>query len=153
MTTIACNLFQMAADSLVSHDDIGTGSYLGSKLHRIRRSIFGEAGEDISGVGLALDWLVNDYTTHQPPLPEDDWDWNLLELAPDGIFVWDTWMRREPIRETTMAIGSGRKVALYCMRFLAMNPAEAIAEAAKVDHHTREPVVVLNLKSSKRKKR
>lgn len=142
MTTIACNLKCMAGDSLVSHDDIGIGSYLSIKVRRIRNSIFGEAGEDCSGIGLALDWLKNDWDTHQPPVPEDDWDWNILELSPEGIFVWDTWMHREPVMEPTMAIGSGRKVALYCMRFLGMTPEQAVHEAAKVDHHTRAPVRV-----------
>ena len=148
MTTIACNLNEMAADSLVSDDYIGVGVYLGVKLHVIHGSLFGEAGECVNGVGLALDWLRNDRKKYLPPTPEEDWDWRLLELSKDGIFVWDTWMRREPIREASMAIGSGRKVALYCMRILGMSPEQAILEAAKVDHHTRPPVAVERLRKS-----
>lgn len=140
MTTIACNLKEMAGDSLVTDDDIGTGTRLGMKLWRVRKSVFGVAGEDCSGEGLARYWLEHDYKTHQPPVPDDDWDWHFLELSPQGIFVWDKWMHREQVMEETMAIGSGRKVALYCMRILHMTPAKAVFEASKVDHHTRPPV-------------
>lgn len=146
MTTIACSLKEMAGDSLVTDDDVGTGAYLGTKIHRIRGSLFGEAGENCSGAGLALEWLRNDRKTHQPPIPDEDWDWRILELSKEGIFIWDTWMRRERVKETTMAIGSGRKVALYCMRVLGYGPERAVHEAAKVDHHTQAPVSVERIK-------
>lgn len=152
MTTIACNLEMIVGDSLVSHDDIGTGAYLGMKLHRIGNSIFGEAGEDCSGIGIALDWLRMGKHRADPPYPIEDSDWNLLELAADGIFVWDTWLRREPVYEPNMAIGSGRKVALYCMRVLKYDPLKAVAEAAKVDHHTRAPFHVERLSKKPRRK-
>ena len=144
MTTVACNSKEMAGDSLVTDDEIGVGAYSGIKLHRIGKSIFGESGEDCSGIGHALKWLRTNRKSAPPDAIEDS-DWHLLELAPDGIFVWDTWMHREPVKEQTMAIGSGRKVALYCMRYLNMSPEQAVFEASKVDHHTRPPVLVEKL--------
>ena len=46
-----------------------------------------------------------------------------------------------------LAVGSGRKVALYCMKYRGMSPAEAVAEACKVDHWSEVPIYRASLKS------
>lgn len=154
MTTIACDLRRMAGDSLVTHDDIGTGAYLSRKVRRIGDSLFGDSGENVEEIGLAWEWLES--KKRKPSLrPEfqEDADFHFLELSPEGIFIWNFSLTREPVLEPSMALGSGRKVALYCMRELGMKPNEAVLQAAKMDHGTRGPVTVLSLKNAKRKRR
>jgi hypothetical protein len=146
MTTIACNRSQMAGDSLLTCTDIGTGAYLSTKVRRIGKSIFGECGENCEESGLAWEWLQSKRKPDARPEFQEDADFYFLELSPSGIFVWNFSLTRETVLEDNMAVGSGRKVALYCMRYLGMTPAEAVTEAAKVDHHTRAPVVVMDLK-------
>jgi ATP-dependent protease HslVU (ClpYQ) peptidase subunit len=148
MTTIACNRREIAADSCVTHGDIGIGAgqYRTPKLHRIGRSIFGERGESMAGVSQALWWLRKGAKRHDMPKLPKDADFYLLELAPQGIFLWDSYLDRELIDEPNFTIGSGGKVALYCMRELKMTPAQAVAEAAKVDAYTRAPIITMKLK-------
>lgn len=146
MTTIACNRKEMAADSLFTFDDAGVGAFPTRKLYRIADSIFGEAGEDNSSSRM-IRWLVNGRREDERP----HFDKNeknaciLIELSPEGIHVWDHELFPYPVREDTFAIGSGRKVALYCMRVLNMSPEQAVKEACKVDHGTREPIDVERL--------
>lgn len=148
MTTIACNRRVIAADSCLTHQDIGigTGQFPTQKLHRIGRSIFGERGEDMAGIALALDWLRKGAKYSKRPEIPDDADWYLLELAPEGIYLWDTTLTRDPVKEPNFAIGSGAKAALYCMRFLKMSPLRAVEEASRVDAFTRAPFVVETLR-------
>lgn len=140
MTTIACSLSEMAADSLVTDEYVGTGEYPSSKLHRIGDSIFGESGENCEEIGLAVEWLKRGQIPDERPEFSEDADFILLELSPKGIFVWGKYLFPTAVNEKTMAIGSGRKVALYCMRFLKMTPEQAVMEASKVDRYTKPPV-------------
>lgn len=147
MTTIACNLREIAGDSLVSLDGVGTDEFLSKKLYRIGKSIFGETGENCNDVGIALEWLkAGRKPKDRPRIVGGPSEFLLLELSPDGIFVWNTSLTRDPIKESCMAVGSGRKVALYCMRYLGMTPAKAVEEAAKVDRYTKPPIYVERLR-------
>ena len=144
MTTIACNLREIAADSCVTYDDlgIGTGQYSSRKLHRIGSSVYGERGESTAEVPILLDWIRRGCRPKTRPTLSKAADFFLLELSPDGIFLWTHHCAREPVDEPNFAIGSGGKVALYCMRYLKMSPSEAVVEAAKVDIFTKGPFMV-----------
>lgn len=145
MTTIACDRNSMAADSLFSFDDAGTGAFPTRKLYRSGDSIYGEAGE--GHTTRIIKWLMAGRPEkNRPGFTENERkDAYVIELSPEGIFIWDHELFPYPVKETTFAIGSGRKVALYCMRYLNMSPEQAVKEACKVDHHTREPVDVERL--------
>jgi hypothetical protein len=139
----------MAGDSCYTFDDIGlgTGQSPTRKLHRIGNSLFGERGEHMNGVGAMLDWIRRGAKWKARPAMPVDANFYLLELAPEGIFLWDNDYSRDPILEPNFAIGSGCKAALYCMRVLGMSPRQAVEEAAKVDAYTKAPFTVLKLKS------
>lgn len=146
MTTIACNRNEIAADSCVTYEGVGTDKYLSIKLHRIGKSIFGETGNNCDETGLALEWLRNGARPKVRPKLSEHAEFRLLELNPDGIFIWTPRLTREPILEENMAVGSGRKVALYCMRVLKMSPEAAVLEASKMDEWTKPPVIVERLR-------
>lgn len=148
MTTIACNRQELAADSCYTHDDIGigTGQFATLKIHRIGRSIFGMRGDNTVGQVQALQWIADGRRPSRRPEIPAKADWHLLELSPDGIYLWDQSLDREVVLERTFAIGSGAKVALYCMRELRMTPLKAVEEAAKVDAYTRGPFIVEKLR-------
>ena len=61
------------------------------------------------------------------------------------IWLWDETLDRDLVMEPNFAIGSGAKVALYCMRVLGMGPRKAVQEAARVDAYTKGPFVVERL--------
>lgn len=149
MTTIACTRTSIAADSCFTFDDIGigTGQAKCKKLHRVGRSVYGERGENCTGVNLVLDWLRRGGKWKQRPIVPKGAEWNLLELSPKGIFLWSSALDRDEINEPNFAIGSGAKAALYCMRYLSMNPLKAVEEAAKVDAFTRGPFFSHSIKS------
>lgn len=140
MTTIACNLQEMSADSLVSDEYVGTGEYASRKLHRIGDSIFGESGENCEEIGLAIEWFKRGQIPDERPEFTEDADFIILELSRKGIFVWNKFLVPTFIDERFMAIGSGRKVALYCMKHLKMPPEQAVLESSKVDRYTKPPI-------------
>ena len=148
MTTIACNLKEMAGDSCVTYDDIGvgTGQYSSKKVHRIGKSIFGERGESTAEVPILLEWIRGGCKPKRRPTLTKSADFFLLELSPSGIFLWTHHLAREPVLEQNFALGSGAKAALYCMRYLGMSPRKAVEEAAKVDAYTKAPFVVERLR-------
>lgn len=138
----------MAADSCFTFDDIGigTGQASSKKLHRIGKSLFGERGDDCTGVSIALDWIRRGRKWRDRPTMPADSSFNLLELNPQGIFLWSAALDRDCIDEPNFAVGSGAKVALYCMRYRGMSPVKAVEEASKVDAFTKGPFVIERLK-------
>lgn len=149
MTTIACNLREMAGDTRVTCEGIGTDSYSNIKLFVSYGSIYGTRGENCDGQVRGIEWLQDGKIPENRPDPPKDADWQILELSPAGIALYNTWMERDLLLDTCMAIGSGRKVALYCMRVLGMTPAQAVAEACKMDDFSGPPVYVCSLKGLK----
>lgn len=147
MTTVACDRKTIAADSCITYDDLGLGAGQHSvrKLHRIGKSIFGERGENMRGVSLALEWFKRGRSLNNIPVMPTDSDFYLLELSPKGIFLWDWAFSCDEILEPNFAIGSGAKAALYCMRVLKMPPLQAVQEASKVDAYTKAPFDAMNL--------
>ena len=140
MTTVAAwvrgDLGVIAADSRAS-DDSGVVQFNTPKLHRIGRSVFGVAGDD--WVDLFLQWRRSGGKELPPRIVElnaTDVDFNVIELAPDGIWFWNRTFTRIKIKDDTFAIGSGELVALYAMRKHGADPKQAVEAAASVDVHT-----------------
>lgn len=152
MTTIACNLKEMAADTQVTWEGVGGDAYSGIKLASGNGAVFGITGGNCDGSITALDWLISGGSKESKPLPPDydhDWDWKIIELSPKGIAIYNERLEKEENLEPLLAVGSGRKVALYCMKYLHMSPAEAVAEACKIDHWSNIPIYVINLMDGK----
>lgn len=145
MTTIACNMKEMAADTKVSCEGIGTDVYSSLKLFTAHGSIYGVHGEDCSGQIRGIEWLQQGAIPDNRPDPPAEADWHILALTPRGIAIYNTWMEKDPLLERCIAVGSGRKVALYCMKFLGMSPAQAVYEACKADDWTDTPIYVASL--------
>ena len=144
MTTIACNRREMAADAWVSWDD--EAGYPTVKLYRCRRSVFGLRGDNWANVFAA--WASGGFKPSRQPVIHnfEAADFDVLELAPDGIFHWDKHLVRIPVAAECYAVGTGAKVALYAMRVLDLAPAQAVAEACRIDDYSRPPITVMPLK-------
>lgn len=153
MTTIACNLREIAADTRVGWEGVGTDAFTGQKLFAAKNgALYGWTGENCTGSIRAMEWLLGDRpaeTKPHPPEYEHDWDWKLIELSKDGIAIYNEYLEREVTLEPVLAVGSGRKVALYCMKYLRMSPAEAVREACRVDHSSEIPVYTASLVAPK----
>lgn len=144
MTTIASNLKEIAADSRVTLEGVGSDAFQGEKLYIANGNIYGVAGEDCDGSILAIEWLrLGAMPDFRPSAAGAEW--NLIELSPAGLAVYNTHLEREPCYERILAIGSGRKVAMYCMKYLKMSPKEAVREACKVDDWSKPPIYYASL--------
>ena len=135
----------MASDSLITTYST-LMAYRSDKLYRAGKSIFGEAGDVAAGLRFRR-WAQDGMPKKDRPKFSgyDDDDFSVLELAPDGLWMWDSTMVRQSVMDPVYAIGSGSKVALYCVVVQKMSAEQAILEAAKVDVHTAGPVQVLRL--------
>lgn len=142
MTTIACNLKEIAADTRCSWDGVGTDTYSAVKLFAGKDALYAVTGEDCDGSMICIEWLQSGVGIQgRPDRPEEcSWDWKVIELSDDGIAIFNTYFERDVSIEPILAFGSGRKVAYYCMKYLGMSPAEAVREACKVDHHSELPI-------------
>ncbi|HUT03316.1 MAG TPA: hypothetical protein VM163_05440 [bacterium] len=150
MTTIACDRESIACDTRAGYTEVNDDTFVSLKLYPAKSvgALYGLSGENCAGAIMALEWLQSERNPELKPRPPDydhDWDWKLLELSRRGIAVYNEYLERDPIIERVAAIGSGAKVALYCMKILGMSPAEAVREACKVDHHSELPIYVVSL--------
>lgn len=144
MTTIACNLKEMAADSQVSGDS--SVPFATKKLWRHGDSLIGLCGM----LGPAMKFIQWRHAGGEHPKFRDDDYFMALELTPMGILYWDQHLVPAPVLEEEYAVGSGGDVALYCMRIRGMGPARAVAEACKIDPYSAEPVVTERLKVNRK---
>jgi|SRR5882672_28454 len=144
MTTVACNGREIAADSKCSSDD-GSFAFLSNKLHHFGESIYGEAGG--TGSSKVIKWLSRGATpTDEPAFSKKEGeDFVVLELTAKGMFLLDQALFRFPLKDKFMAIGSGRDVAMYAMKFLGLSPLEAVVAASKIDENTAGPFYSMDL--------
>lgn len=151
MTTIACNLREIAADTRVTWEGVGTDTYRSIKLYSGPKAIYAITGENCDGSLTAVDWLRGGALPLEKPVPpnENEWDWKIAELSSEGIAIYNTMAEREVCIEPFLAFGSGRKVAYYCMKYLGMSPPEAVREACRVDHWSELPIYHATLPSRK----
>jgi len=130
MTAIACNLKEMAADSLCHEED--SSSYMAAKMVKLPDgTILGGAGNNPEPV---MDWIARGSPPNDRPEfdPETD-DFSILHLKYDGIFLYQNKLVPMKLKEKTYAIGCGADISLYCMRVHRMAPALAVGEAIKIN--------------------
>ena len=144
MTTIACNLFEMAADTRVSiHDPVKESIVVfpSTKIERINNALIGSSGDFQAGVRFH-DWMRAGQPRKKPRLCKD---FRALMLKADGIWTIegpdDTWMR---VDSEFYAIGSGGKVAIGALKFGA-SPKDAVEAAKEWDAWSGGKVTVLSL--------
>jgi hypothetical protein len=143
MTTVAVSMKhrEIAADSKCSTDGI---QYSVSKLRSFDERARAAAGDwdDCLKFHLAVE-NGNEI--------DDDWDVDVIELRPDGIYVYEGGIPAK-IKNEFFAIGSGSGYALAAMH-LGLSPAEAVALAAVYDPATGGEIDVWRLPDEKPKRR
>jgi ATP-dependent protease HslVU (ClpYQ) peptidase subunit len=150
MTTVCANLKEMAADSACCGDGAVA---LVTKLHRIGDSIFGEAGGAFEAL-LIIEWLKGKRDRrllNKMPEAFDRDSILILELAPDGLALWNGWGVRMKIKNEFYAIGSGGMSAVMALK-QGKTPAEAVTMVPEFDEYTRGPVDVLKLQPKRPRK-
>jgi 20S proteasome alpha/beta subunit len=132
MTTIAANLECLAADQRMTS---GNAPARITKIRRIGESIYAGAG-NVSVTRVFLDWLA---AAKQDPIrlyrliPEDyRHEFEVLEVSPAGLALWDGWGVRVPLLDKFYAIGSGGQSAMQAMK-RGLNPHDAISETFTLD--------------------
>lgn len=132
MTTIVANRECMAADNRVTS---GGAICHTLKIHRVKNSLFGFAGDAILAVHL-LNWLKQpkrDVEALYKLIPPDHRDSvEILELSPKGLAIWSGWGVALPLMDNSYAIGSGSMSALVCVR-QGEEPEKAIKHAMNLD--------------------
>ena len=151
MTTIAANRQSIAADSQVSCE--GNAGFKSPKLFRVGYSIYGIAGDNWGNV--FIEWAKTGFNEKKKPQIHDsiwdDVDFDVLELAPTGLYLWDKHFVRIELKDDNYAIGSGSKFAILLMRKMQITPEEAVKECCVFDDYTREPVDSMVLKEENEK--
>lgn len=127
MTTIVANLEGMASDTRVT----GGPMFNTTKVRRIKDSLYGGAG-NLSQILKMFLWFEN---PDQAPVWKEAPDFHILQVSPQGLFLWESEMIAIPTDTTFYAIGSG---AEYAMGALACGAtlAQAVQIAATFDPGT-----------------
>jgi hypothetical protein len=144
VTTVAANREVMAADHRVTED--GSPICHMPKLYRIKDRVYGICG-DVDAALVFLAWL-------RAGLDTDEWDYTFLyayafdntetresfevmELGPEGLALWNGWGVRKPILDDRYAIGSGGPAALQAMTGKSkLAPFDAVREAISGDQYS-----------------
>jgi ATP-dependent protease HslVU (ClpYQ) peptidase subunit len=136
MTTIVATTEMMASDRRVT----GGPMFRITKIQRIRGSLYGGAG-NVEQILKMFEWFRN-------PDMKPDWkfgtEFEILQLSPEGLFLWGGEMIAMPLDLPHYAIGSGGAFALGAMEAGAP-PAEAIRIAHKFDPYTGKELVTHKL--------
>jgi len=147
VTTIIADIRKqaIASDSRVTTYS-SLANYSSDKLYRYGKSIFGEQGDVTNGLRFRR-WILDGQPKKGRPVFGDTSDdkFAALELAPDGLWLWDGTLNRQRVLDDVFATGSGAMIALYCVRVKEMSLSDAILEAAKIDIHTAGPIQLLTL--------
>jgi hypothetical protein len=143
MTVIACNLDEMAADTLCHEDD--SSHYHAYKMLRLPDgSIIGGAGNHPEKI---MDWILRGSPDNdRPDFKSKEDDFSILHLRNDGMFLYVNSLIPHRLKEKIYAVGCGADVALYCMKKLKMSPPEAVKEAIEINMFCGGGVDVLKLK-------
>lgn len=143
MTVIACNLDEMAADTLCHEDD--SSHYHAFKMLRLPDgSIIGGAGSHPEKI---MDWILRGRPDNdRPEFKEKTDDFSILHLRHDGIYLYVNSLVPHRLKEKNYAVGCGADVALYCMRKQKMSPAEAAKEATEINLFCGGSIEVMRLK-------
>lgn len=141
MTTIACNLEQMAADSAVV---MGDTRALCCKVSRIKDALVGYAGDSALGEKF-LHWLRNG---GDKPAMDKDAEFCALVLTKAGIHHYEYDCEATLLKNEFWAIGTGGLHALTAMN-LGCSPEGAVEQAIAFDINSAGPVDVLTLKGQR----
>lgn len=132
MTTIVANLECMAADQRLTS---GSPPARTRKIRRIGDSLYGGAG-NWSLVVLFLDWFQlpkRDVMRLHRLIPEDSrHEFEVLELSPDGLAIWDGWGAKIILLDKFYAIGSGGMSAMQGIK-RGLSPEESVGETFSLD--------------------
>ena len=104
MTTIVANLEGMASDTRVT----GGPMFNTTKVRRIKDSLYGGAG-NLSQILKMFLWFEN---PDQAPSWKEAPDFHILQVSPQGLFVWESEMIAIQIDTPFYAIGSGSEYAM-----------------------------------------
>jgi hypothetical protein len=121
----------MVADNRITG---GGAMFHATKIHRIRGSLFGFAGDAMVAM-ILLKWLTGprDIEALHKLIPVDHrTDVDVLELSKDGLAFWNGWGARLPLMDNSYAIGSGSMAALSAVR-QGEDPEKAIKHAFGLD--------------------
>lgn len=145
MTTIACTLTEMSADTAV----VNSGPlYHADKIFRIGLSLYGTAGDSYMCLAF-IEWLKSAKRSPQAlqkqiAIEHRD-EIAVMELRPGGIYLWNGWGIAERIHEKYYAIGSGSMVAIHALA-RGESTSDAIRAAMKWDENTDAPIQTEKLK-------
>jgi hypothetical protein len=146
MTTIVATLESMAADRFVTYGPSYEG---GTKIWVAKGSIWGAAGS--ASVCIAFKkWTLRKGPKPKPESDDDKID--VLQLAPDGLFLWTSCSEADAIKEPFYGIGTGGGYAVGALSMGATLD-QAMEVAAKWDANTRAPFDRIALADLKRKRR
>lgn len=114
--------------------------YAVQKLQRIKGSVYGGAG--------TYEHLLKMYEWFKNPDMKPDWkfqpDFEIIELSPEGLFLWGPEMIAMPISQPFYATGSGGAYAMGALEAGA-DLKSAIQIAAKYDNATGHGVQLIRL--------
>lgn len=143
MTTIVASLQAMAADSRVS----GGPMFDTTKIRRIGGSLYGGCGT-LSQILKMFAWFENpDMVPNWKTTP----DFSILQLSPDGLFVWESEMIAIRIDTPFYSIGSGSEYAMGALACGA-NLQQAIQVASNFDPGTNDRIHIEELAPKRKRK-
>lgn len=132
MTTVAASLECIAADQRMTS---GNAPARIRKLRRVKDSVYGCAG-DVDAAFIFFEWLETvkpDRLRLYRQIPEDYRSaFEVLEISPSGLALWNGWGIRIPLLDKFYAIGSGSQSAMQALK-RGMSPEEAVAETFTLD--------------------
>jgi hypothetical protein len=134
MTTIVANLECMAADTRVVNEG---PIYNANKIFRVGESLCGTAGDAFASLAF-LDWFGgkrNIQALRKLFEHEDKASFVILELNPQGLFLWNGWGFSEALHNKSYAIGSGSMSAMNSM-LRNESPEEAVRSTFPLDENT-----------------
>ncbi len=139
MTTVVATRTSLVSDSKCSE---GSASFKTTKLFQVGDSLLGVAGTLTAALKF-IKWFKKQDHDEPPILGETD-DFDVLEVSPNGMFIWDRDLTAIEILSPFYAIGSGRMAALAALH-LGTSPEQAVETACLIDSHSSGPVQVLRL--------
>lgn len=139
MTTLVATRQGVYSDSRCS---FGPSLFHSKKLFQIEGSVYAISG-DIPDCLKFLEWVVEKDTNDTPEFSKED-SFDVLEVSPEGIFLWDGALCRMEVLDPFIAAGSGHMAAMAALH-LGSSPEVAIETACKVDPASGGPLQVLHL--------
>lgn len=141
MTTVVATRTALYSDSKCSEGNV---SFKTTKLFQVGDSLLGVAGTLTAALKF-IKWFKKQDHDEPPILKDADGDdFDVLEVSPKGIFMWDNDLTPIEVLDPFYAIGSGRLAALAALH-LGSSPEHAVETACLVDSYSAGPVQTLTL--------